>query len=136
MKRKIKRILSALLTAVLISCICVVLASASDPPSRSKWAYINKSQSYAYSQTAFGTYKFFGGRNYANSNHNLTICARYYDGSSQDWKFDKKIRVSINTTLNDTSTTVFGQQMSWQVYLKPYSIYTSGCHGDGYIWYG
>lgn len=132
-----KKILSAILSLLLISIVTLVgvYAIAAKVPSNSKWAYISSSQSSAYSSSVYGTHKIFGGTNKGSSNHYLTICARYFDGSSNAWKFDKKIAVKINQSLNPTVTTIKSGDLAWQVYLKPYGAYSSGCNGNGYIYY-
>ena len=135
MYAKSKKVASFLFTLFLFVSIMTICASASNVPSNSKWANISSKQSYACSGRVIGTYKFFGGSNYSNSKHNLTICSRYFDASSNSWMFDKKIKVAPNSTLNDTRTATFAQEISWQVYLKPYGWCTSGCDGEGYIWY-
>lgn len=135
MKRKLKKTFSVLLSAILILSTLVIVGLASTPPSTSKWAYISSTQSKAYSGSVNGTYKVIGGSNYSSSSHPLTICSQYYDGSSSSWKFDKKIKVNINATLNDTYTTFHSETLSWRVYLKPYAAWTSGCNGYGYIWH-
>lgn len=80
-----------------------------------------------------GTCYFLNGDNYANSEHALTICSQYKEGN--EWKYDKKIRVGINQTLNDTNTTFKSSSYKWRVYLKPYAAWQTGCNGEGYIWY-
>ena len=120
---------------MLIISTLVIVGLASTPPSASKWAFITSSQSSACSSSVKGTYKVFGGTNYNSSDHPLTICSQFYDGSSSSWKFDKKIKVNINSTLNDTYTTFHSEELSWRVYLKPYATWTTGCNGEGYIWY-
>lgn len=131
--KSIKKCISIFLTIILVVSVSTIFVSASTPPLASRWAFITESQSKAYSESVTGTYKVFGGTNYSNSEHNMTICSQYKDGN--DWKYDKKIKVAINQTLNDTYTTFFDEEISWRVYLKPYGAYLSGCNGEGYIWY-
>lgn len=130
----IKKIGSVLLSVTLVSLIGMIAVSASDPPDNSVWASIDFTQREAWSPSTFGTFKVFGGTNNNVSEHNLTISSQYYAGPD-DWEFDKKIRVSIGQTLNDTETTHFSNSMSWRVNLRPYSFWTSGCDGDGYMWF-
>lgn len=131
MKRKV---LAICLSIALILSIGVVLVAASTPKDPYKSTSISSHQSARYSDSVSGTYKVFGGTNYNTSQHNLTISSQYYSGSG-GWKFDKKIRVSIGSTLDDTNTTYYSDTLSWRVHLAPYSLYTSGCNGWGYIYY-
>jgi hypothetical protein len=119
----------------MILSISTIIVLASEPPKLSEWAFITSSQNKEYSDAVVGTYKVFGGKNYSTSSHALTICSQYYDASSADWKFDKKIKVNIDSSLNDTYTTFLSEAVSWRVYLKPYAAWQSGCNGEGYIWY-
>lgn len=130
----VKKIGSVLLSVVLVSFIGIITASASDVPDASVWAYIGFTEREAWSPTTLGTFKYFGGTNSGDSEHNLTISSQYYAGP-KGWEFDKKIRVSIGQSLNDTETTHFGNTMSWRVNLRPYSVWTSGCKGEGYMWF-
>lgn len=133
MNKIIKKILSTSITIMLLCTLLSIVSLASTPPTNSRWAFITSSQREAYSASVTGTYKVFGGDNKKTSKHSMTICSQYYENGK--WKFDKKIRVGINQTLNDTNTTFMSSAMEWRVYLKPYSIYLSGCEGQGYIWY-
>lgn len=133
MNKYLKKFSSVLLFTMIISSIFSICVLASTPPAESKWAFITSSQSKAYSGEVNGTYKVFGGDNYANSEHALTICSQYKEGN--EWKYDKKIRVGINQTLNDTNTTFKSSSYKWRVYLKPYAAWQTGCNGEGYIWY-
>lgn len=128
------KLLSLCFSVALILSIAVIVASASTPPKNSAWAHINDTQSSVDSATVIGTYKFFGGTNFNSSTHSLTISSKYFS-AGDGWKFDVKKKVAINTTLNDTETTYFSAATSWRVNLSPYSIWTSGCNGEGYIWY-
>lgn len=131
MKRKI---LALCLSIALILSIGMVVASASTPKDPYQDTTISSHQSAAVSYGVAGTYKVFGGSNYNTSQHNLTISSQYFSGSS-GWKFDKKIRVSIGSTLDDTNTTFFSDSLNWRVHLAPYAVFTSGCNGWGYIYY-
>ncbi len=131
MKRKV---LALCLSIALILSIGMIIASASTPPSLNQNVSISSHQSAVASKSVLGTYKVFGGSNYNTSQHNLTISSQYYSGS-EGWKFDKKIRVGIGKTLDDTNTTFYSSTLSWRVHLSPYSLFTSGCNGWGYIWY-
>ena len=129
MKRKL---LSMGISVALFLSIAVIFASASTPPANSKWVYINDKQSEVESKDVFGRHKYFGGTNYNSSTRSLTISSKYYS-AGVGWKFDVKKKVAINSTLNDTETSYFSAATSWRVNLKPYSIWTSGCNGNGYI---
>lgn len=131
MKRKV---LAICLSVALILSIGIVFAAASTPKDPYKSTSINSNQNEEYSGSVSGTYKVFGGSNYNSSEHNLTISSQYYSGSG-GWKFDKKIRVSIGSTLDDTNTTFYSDTLSWRVHLAPYSWFTRGCNGWGYIYY-
>lgn len=128
------KLLSLCISIALVLSITVIISSASTPPANSKWAYINDQQSSVDSADVFGTYKNFGGTNSDTSTHSLTISSKYFS-ADDGWKFDIKKKVAINTTLNDTRTTQFSAATSWRVNLSPYSVWTSGCNGEGYIWY-
>lgn len=134
MKTYLRRFLSGVLALTAILLIFAIFAFASTPQSPYNDTYINSTQPYNYSASTAGTYKVIGGTNYASSSRTLQISSQYFDGSSNAWKFDKKMKVNINNTLNDTYTTYFSQTMSWRVHLKPYGA-SSGCNGYGYIWY-
>lgn len=135
---KIKKIISVLLALIISSTIFVTYAfayAASSLPAKTGWAYLNENQSYAYSTDAsIGTYKYFGGANYSSSSHRMTVEAQYFDGSSNDWLFDKKYAVSIGTMLEPMKTNTYAGYLSWRVYLSPYSVYTSGVNGEGFIY--
>lgn len=134
MSKTIKKILSFTISLILLCSLFTIISLASTPPSASRWAYITKTQNKAYSAAVTGTYKVFGGDNYATSEHNMTICSQYKDDNGK-WDFDKKIRVGINQTLHDTYTTFMSEETDWRVYLKPYGLLQEGCNGKGYIWY-
>lgn len=123
-----------MLSAMLVSLIGMLTAAASTPPDSSVWAHIGFADREAYSEDVWGTYKVFGGTNFGISQHNLTISSQYFSGSG-GWDFDKKIRVSIGQTLDDTYTRQFSTPVSWRVNLRPYSVWTSECSGNGYMWY-
>lgn len=132
-----KKFLSAILTLSLVLSISAIVAygaGAYKVPPNSVVTNLSTNQSYSYSETVVGTYKYFGGINYSDSKHRTTVCSQYYDGSSKKWKDDDKIAVSVDDYFLDKQTTKFDAKVSWRVYLKPYASYSSGCHAQGYMW--
>lgn len=132
-----KKFLSAILTLSLVLSISAIVAygaGAYKVPPNSVVTNLSTNQSYSYSETVVGTYKYFGGINYSDSKHRTTICSQYYDGSSKKWIYDDKIAVSAGDYFLDKQTTKFAEKVSWRVYLKPYASYSGGCHAQGYMW--
>lgn len=65
----------------------------------------------------------------------MTACSRYFDASSNSWKYDLKIRVEAGQFFTMKQTKRFDEAVSWQLYLKPYGAWNSGAQGEGYIWH-
>lgn len=135
MQKVLKRIISVLFTLILVSSIGAVCASAYSVPDGSKTAVLKSNEHYSYSETVVGTFKYIGAKTNKNSNHSMTACSRYFDASSNSWKYDLKIRVEAGQFFTMKQTKRFDEAVSWQLYLKPYGAWNSGAQGEGYIWH-
>lgn len=135
MQKVLKRIVSVLFTLILVSSIGAVCASAYSVPAGSKTAVLKSNEHYSYSETVVGTFKYIGAQTNKKSDHPMTACSRYFDASSNSWKYDLKIKVKAGDCIEWKKTMRFDQEVSWQLYLKPYGAWISGAEGSGYIWH-
>lgn len=135
MQKVLKRIVSVLFTLILVSSIGAVCASAYSVPAESKTAVLKSNEHYSYSETVVGTFKYIGAQTNKKSDHPMTACSRYFDASSNSWKYDLKIKVKADNYIEMKKTTRFDEEVSWQLYLKPYGAWNSGAQGEGYIWH-
>lgn len=135
MQKVLKRIVSVLFTLILVSSIGAVCASAYSVPDGSKTAVLKSNEHYSYSETVVGTFKYIGAQTNKKSAHPMTACSRYFDASSNSWKYDLKIRVEAGQFFTMKQTKRFDEAVSWQLYLKPYGAWNSGAQGEGYIWH-
>ena len=135
MQKVLKRIISVLFTLILVSSIGAVCASAYSVPSDSRIVTQKSHEHYACSGTVIGTFKYIGAKTNKDSAHPMTACSRYFDASSNSWKYDLKIKVKAGDCIEWKKTMRFDQEVSWQLYLKPYGAWISGAEGSGYIWH-
>lgn len=129
-----KKIFSSLLISALILSISSICVYGLTVPDGSLRCTISTNQSSSYSDYVIGTDKYFGGQNYSDSSHKLTVSSQCFSPQS-GWIFDQKIAVNPGMEFSQRRTTKYAAAVSWRVHLAPYGIYSSGCRGLGYIWH-
>lgn len=129
-----KKLLSFLLTLILLVSIATVSCFAYSVPSTAIYCTIAKNQAYSYtSDFVVGTYKIFAAKNDSASSHKLTVAAEFFDGCSDKYKTDTYKYVNAGSELTETETVRHSGPLCWRLYLKPYGLSSSGCSGEGYI---
>ncbi|MDE6470538.1 MAG: hypothetical protein K2L19_05910 [Eubacterium sp.] len=129
-----KKVLSVLLTVILVCSIGVIGAqAASYDPDRTAWCLIYKNNPYSDTKVVYGTDKYFGGRNTYLSDYELVITPLYYSAKDNQYIVDHYACLAINSALYSTHTNKRAAS-NWKTRIRPYG-HSSGCDGGGFIWY-
>lgn len=132
-----KKILSVLLTVILVCSIGVIGAqAASYDPDRTAWCFIKNNMTYEETIVVYGRDKFFGGQNYPASTHKLVCGIMYYSTDYKSFVYDRKETIDLNDELYSTHcNTTFTEEVSWKTRITPAWPHVDGCNGSGFIWY-
>ncbi len=128
-----KKLLSFLLTLTLFASIVTISSFAFDIPANSESCTIKKNEAYSYSNYVVGNFKYFGGQNYSDSEHYLTVAAEYFNGISNAYITDTYKYIKPYSNFTDKETNHYAGPLCWRVYLKPFGTNREGCFGRGYI---
>lgn len=109
----------------------VSTASAIGYPNQS--VTINKNQTSASSGNVYGHHKIYAASNSSTSVRSLYADVYYSSGSG--WKLESSILMSRGANFDNAWTGIYGDYYLWKITLDPKGWKTTGCIGNGYIWY-